>query len=357
MRNFSKNLLFSVLTLILAKSSLASAAAGLTEDDTRLRFLGRTLGDAATGSVTLDWTASGVEFSFNGTEVAADMVGTTADPRNVAYLAVFVDDVHKNTFMVDNSPKKYILCSGLPATKHLVRIVKVSEAQLSSVKLTRIHLNGELLAKPAAKSRKIEFIGDSITCGYGNLGGATDPFSSKTEDGLQTWATIAARNLEADCQLICASGHGVVRDCNRDTRALIPPLYEKSNPFSDTNQLWDFSLFPADAVVINLGTNDWAGGAPEDEFIAGAVKFIKEVRKHNPNAKIIWAYGLMVKQYAEFIEKAVKEAQADDGKIYFVPMTLQNAVDGIGPQGHPSVKTHEKAGGEFASVLKDIMGW
>ena len=204
---------------------------GLTEDDSRLRFLGRTLRDAATGSVTLDWTASGVEFSFNGTEVAAEMAGSTADPRNVAYLTVFVDDVRKNTFMVDDAPKKYILCTGLPPQKHLVRIVKASEAQLSRVKLAKIHLNGELLAKPAAKSRKIEFIGDSITCGYGNQGGKTVPFSGKTEDGLQTWATIAARNLGADCQLICASGYGVVRDCGRGTRSLIPPLYEKSNFF------------------------------------------------------------------------------------------------------------------------------
>ena len=81
------------------------------------------------------------------------------------------------------------------------------------------------------------------------------------------------------------------------------------------------------------------------------------VRKHNPNAKIIWAYGLMVKHYTEFLKKAVEEAQADDDKVYFVPMTIQNAEDGTGPQGHPSVKTHEKAGAEFAAVLKDIMGW
>lgn len=66
---------------------------------------------------------------------------------------------------------------------------------------------GRFLTPPEGPARRIEVIGDSITCGYG-VDGADQycPFSAATENHYRTYAAIAARDLGADLATLAWSG-------------------------------------------------------------------------------------------------------------------------------------------------------
>ena len=215
-----------------------------------------------------------------------------------------------------------------------------------------------MLEKPSAKSRKIEFIGDSITCGYGDLASLGESFTTAKEDGMQTYAAFAAENLGADFNVFCASGYGVIRDNGGSTTELIPPIYSIANPFVNKTSLWNFNSFVPDVIVINLGTNDYAGGANPTDFIAGVENFTALVRQKNPNAEIVWASGLHLYGYTNYVEQAVNTINLTDPKVQFVEFTVQDgALNGYGGDGHPNVASHKTAGDELTTALKNIMGW
>lgn len=73
----------------------------------------------------------------------------------------------------------------------------------------------QLIEAPALPERKIEFIGNSITCGYGvesiNM---SDPFEDETENHWLTYANIVSDSLKAQHTSISRSGIGVYRNYN-----------------------------------------------------------------------------------------------------------------------------------------------
>ena len=95
--------------------------------------------------------------------------------------------------------RTYVLAENLPEGEHVVRVTKISEAQHSYCGLKEIQLQGEWLPPPAEpEGLKLEFVGDSVTCGMGNLtpeGWQTD--TTLYSDGSQTYAAVAAERLGA----------------------------------------------------------------------------------------------------------------------------------------------------------------
>lgn len=131
------------------------------------------------------------------------------------------------------------------------------------------------------------------------------------------------------------------------------------NDYNDDIE-YDFSSWTPDLVVINLGTNDTgAQGSTTAEFLSGARKWINFIREKYPNAKILWAYGVMNQDNVQRIQDTVKYFNDNgDKNIYFKELTLMNgAVDGVGGGGHPTVATHKKTADELEPVIKQIMGW
>ena len=74
---------------------------------------------------------------------------------------------------------------------------------------------------------------------------------------------------------------------------------------------YDFHSWPADAVVINLGTNDGTGlGIPISPekaavFSETVTKFLYTLRRCNPQAYLLWAYGMCGNPMEPYI-RAVK---------------------------------------------------
>ena len=123
------------------------------------------------------------------------------------------------------------------------------------------------LEKPTEyKDLRIEYIGDSITCAWGiESASEAEPFQTTTQNFELTYAFLSAKELDADYSGVCYSGSGVAGGGNQ-----MPKVYTQTNAFTSYNEEWDFTKFPNDVVVINLGTNDsgFAAESKQDEYIS-----------------------------------------------------------------------------------------
>ncbi|WP_410645587.1 cellulose binding domain-containing protein [Amycolatopsis sp. lyj-346] len=154
---------------------------------------------------------------------------------------------------------------GLTAAEHSVRLVKRTESAWAAGEFDGFVAapGGEILAKPAARTRQIEFIGDSLTAGYGNLSTTRDCSANggvdrNTNTDL-SFGALTARGLNADYQVNAHSGRGMVRN------------YNGSDPGTDFRTSYDRTLqnVPGDVwrtpatwrpqlVVVGLGSNDFS---------------------------------------------------------------------------------------------------
>ncbi len=253
-----------------------------------------------------------------------------------------------------------------------IRLVKLSECTQSLLAVTEIVTDGEIMPFPDRKL-KIEFIGDSITCGYGVEGDLTQTFTTATENAEKAYAWLAAESLDADAVLDSFSGHGVLSGYTEgdiDAESLVPRYYGSvgSNAFrlpggkrlQDIS--WDFSRFVPDYVVINLGTNDfsWTRGIPER--IAAYEKnfsdFLSLVRIHNPDARILCVLGVMGTALNAAMVRAADQWRTENGDIRIRTLTVEEQdqeKNGIGTDYHPSEATQRMLAEKVADTIKEWM--
>ena len=127
----------------------------------------------------------------------------------------------------------------------------------------------------------IEFIGDSYSCGWGNLGFPPCDYEPRTQNIHEAFTQKTARYLNAtQLQVNCWSGKGVVKnyDDTTPTSKNPFPVYYSRALANDPEEEWHFekSSFVPDVLVITLGTNDFCTQQVPSfkEFKAGYQKFI-----------------------------------------------------------------------------------
>ncbi len=346
-----------------------------TED--YVRTIGRTM--LAKDSLWLVHSGTGMEFSFIGTSATIKIKPDSSfmTRSNQARVAIYVNGERVVDDMVDKLEKVYTVFESETAKECTVKVVKLSEAAYSTFGITAIEATCIGDIKPTAGSDKlIEFIGDSITCGYGvdDLDSAHH-FSTTTEDATKTYAYKTAEKLGADYSLVSFSGYGIISgysgDGNKQEEQIVPKFYDNMGNSSGTyladyvaqETAWDFARRQPDAVVINLGTNDnsyvKSDAAKKEEYILAYVAFLKQVREKNPDAVIFATLGIMGAELYPCIEDAVDRyvKETGDAKVHTMKFDTQSMADGIAADWHPSEKTHEKAAEKLTAKIKEVMGW
>ena len=229
-----------------------------------------------------------------------------------------------------------------------------SSAALVSLKLT----DGEKLAPNASSKRLIEFIGDSITVGYATVAGKNTTWSTATEDATKTYASQIAEAFGAEYMVTAISGRGVVRNTGGDTDKLLPAIYGYVDQYNNPGVKYDFARQP-DVIVINLGTNDASGNNSSlttAEFSAGLKAFLLDVRAKNPNAEIVYTYGMMTTKYMKQMQDVVKELQdAGDTKISFVKLDACKANERA--INHPTAEAYISRGEVLIEHIAQLTGW
>lgn len=332
------------------------------------------------------WTAlsaSGAAFEFTGKHLVVTIQGSNNAliPNNdisYARIAIFVNDERVVDDSIDCDKKTYVLFDTEVVQKVNIQIMKVSESPMSAVGIEPLCCDDEAVVAPVPmKARAIEFIGDSITCGYGT----DDPdlnhtFSTKTEDVTKAYAYKTAKLLDADYSLFSASGYGIISGYTADPNVrtadeLIPPYYESQCFSRDTfgeagfpaEIPWDFSQYQPDVVVINLGTNDDSfcqdTVEKQEEYVEQYIAFLKTVRKNNPVAEIFCVLGLMGDRlYPRVCEAAEKYSlETGDTNINTVHIPEQDGSVGYVVDYHPLPQFHTMAAEVVAAAIKEKMKW
>lgn len=203
-----------------------------------------------------------------------------------------------------------------------VRVVKLTENIKTGLSLHSFDVDGEILMPVVEPIKKrIEFVGDSITCGFGLGTSEKDRFYYPQEENVwMAHGPTAARCLGMDWQMICISGICLAPRKEIPMPVAMNMLYEYTDrPAQQALELdadhWNFKEHPVDYVVINLGTNDATAAsfsaAPkkiEEQYEKDYVHFLKTVRKCNGDkTKIICALGSMDYYFYDAMNRAVDD--------------------------------------------------
>lgn len=333
-------------------------------DSGNVRVLGRTL--YRNDERWLGYCCTGVEFEFTGTKLYAELATewvNDADWKPIfqPYMAVYVNgsDEPLKRFPVESGVNSYEIFSSDKAEKVKITLLKLSENAFSKVGIVSLSADGELKPAEPVSEKRIEFIGDSITCGFGiEAESAAEGFKTATENSRINYASLTAKHFNAEYNLVSWTSIGVYsnsvkEDVNEpDDSWTMPKIYFYTDKATDgllgagedTLEKWDFGSFKPRLIVVNLGTNDkdFTRGIKErtDAFKDAYVKFISDVRAANPDSYILCTLGAMGQELCPQIEQAVSEIA--DEKISFMPFEVQHESDGIGAEMHPNKVTHRK---------------
>lgn len=243
------------------------------------------------GALRFGWPGVYVEGRFRGSSVAVD-IDNGAD-----HLRILIDGIERKRVTAPGRATETF--SGLPHGDHVVRVEKLTESQSGSTRFLGFHADGPALpAQPRA--RRVEFIGDSHTVGYGNTSPKRECTRDEvhdTTDTQQAFGPLLARRLGADYRVTAYSGYGVVRNYGGAVPGeSLPTIYWRSIPGEPalTNDIdWRPQL-----IVINLGTNDFSTPLKPGEAWADAAalrkawreryaEFVGGLRIHQPQAQFL----------------------------------------------------------------------
>lgn len=323
-------------------------------------------------------SGSAVEFTFTGTKASVvmqgDSTGVPGNRDNAARFAVYVDGERVMDEQMLQMQKEFEIPLSGEEKEYTVKIIKLSEAANSIIGIKSIDVTSKGDIKPTEeKDLKIEFIGDSITCGYGvDDEDKEHHFSTSTEDATKAYAFKTAALLDADYSLVSFSGHGIISgysgDGNKVEEQTVPPVYTKlgksyatGGNISLDETDWDFSRFVPDIVVVNLGTNDASyAGSDKDkrkDYTDSYVEFIKLIREKNPDAHILCTLGIMGTDLCASMHDAVDayKSETGDEKISYMDFDAQSASDGYAADWHPTEKTHTKAAEKLAEEIRSLI--
>lgn len=278
------------------------------------------------------------------------------------YFDVFIDGAKTSPIISAASGlETFVVAVGLSDDVHTISLCRRVEASAGKNTFHGFVLDGgkALVTPDPGPSRKIAFIGDSYTCGYGVEGQFEDPFTSATENACLTYASRMASHYNADCMITAWSGMGMVRnygDSNPTSAAPFRSVYPRTCG-SVANNDYDFAWQP-DVVVVALGINDFSTTPhpSEEQYVGGYLSFIQTLRSHYPDAHIICTYLSSMDSVASgYIATAA--STSGDSKVHFTSVPYNLVVpDDFGPHYHPNVVGQTKIADAFIPVFDGIMG-
>lgn len=323
-------------------------------------------------------SGSGVEFNFTGKKLAFTVCGreaavNVAVPENRPRFAVYINDKRVLDEVLGQAEKTYLVIDEEQEQSVHVKFIKLSECAMSMCGLKSIEADTTNVTASKSKTNKIEFIGDSITCGYGV--DDEDPehhFLTSTEDVTKSFSYKTAKALDVDYSMFSTSGHGIISGYTDDINVkhddqLIPARYTTlglcldtfDGTLETTDIEWDFTRFQPDLIIINLGTNDDSYCQDilerQIEYKEQYVEFLKLVRSKNPSSHILCVLGLMGKRLYPFVCKACEDYVKETGDTDILSFELPEQDGNVGyvADYHPLECFHQQAADELVAFIKE----
>lgn len=320
-----------------------------------IHFVGRV--EREGGVVRYAWSGAGFVARFEGTGVAVQLTDSQNEHQ------VVLDGRSQATLVTRAGMNRYVLARGLQHGVHQLEVYRRTEALFGVTQFHRLEVNdGSLLPPTRRPSRRIELVGDSITCGYGNLGTSPEcKFSPQTENHYLSYGALLARMFDAELSTIAWSGRGVVKNYAGEPGDKMGELYRRVLPGSRASgNVRDKNH---DLVIVNLGTNDYSTDPDPDEelFATEYVHLLQKIRANNPSAFILCTVGPMLTgndltKARRAIALAVERLAADgDRRMLAYELSSSNVQPGC--DWHPGLLAHQKMAEELASIIRLRLAW
>ena len=311
------------------------------------------------GLLKMDWCYGGftIEGYFSGDIVLVELdPGNIEDSKKMSYCMIN-DDFENRKEIVVTGKGDYVIAKDLKPDFYRVEFFKASESTIFKIK--GIKYTGELSEKPLEKEKRINIIGDSITCGSALLSQAENIEKSEHfYDVSHSYAVKVARHFGAEFGIFSRSG----ATCGTEGKYDPPRMNEK---YFDTF-LWGTDKFDftrernPDLVIITLGTNDTPYYIPKEEggedskdkkiLVNCITQMLSVVRKQHPDAKILWVYGYADTRLSEIYETTVKAFIEKDGNTYY---TFAPCSDLSGANGHATPKGHDSIAKQVIKFIEE----
>ena len=311
--------------------------------------------------------------AYPGTEIRLRLHGASI------HLVVSSDsDKSALTIVIDHgAPRLQLLHAGsndltvsaVPAEgDHTFEVIKRTETWQGILIFEAISLSEgtTLLPPPIRSARKLMLVGDSVTCGTGVNNNDTckpDP-ENPASDVYNSFGLLLGRRLDAETQLVCYGGRGVVRDYRglaiEDNVLNAPQFLPLAIP-SDAPEgrvVWDANRFQPDAILFSLGTNDFSiqktKPLDEPQWIDAYIGLLRSARTLYPRAKFLVTEGAIVTNplLRSMLQKAV--ALSADPLVSYVP---SQHYPGNGCNGHPTAAQHLQMTEDLERVFRAQLGW
>jgi hypothetical protein len=330
--------------------------------DKHIQYEGRIWKDG--NAMVLTWPGVSVRINFHGTGLSVIM----KDQDTANYYNVIVDGNITMKIHTDTAKHAYTLAAGLTPGDHNVELFKRTEWDKGKTWFYGILPdNGtSLLAPPALKKRRIEFFGNSITCGYATEDMTGDSPTGYYENNYVSYAAITARHFNAQYYCSSKSGIGILISW---FPLIMREMYDRMDP-TDSTSKWDFSKYTPDLVIINLFQNDaWLtkmkdnaqfkakfGTTPPDHAtIVNAYKsFVQIIRSKYPKAQIICCLGSMDatregSPWPGYVQEAVHAI--NDKNIFTLFFPYKNT------PGHPKVAEQKVMADTLIDFIEKNIEW
>jgi lysophospholipase L1-like esterase len=330
-----------------------------------IRYFGR-FDHSNPSEVSFDWPGVVITCRFEGTTCKAVLQGKNS-------FDVLIDDQYQKTITVTDQKDTLLLADKLNKGTHTVKIIKRSESNSNVSVFYGLLLDNKckLQRLSSEPSRKIEFIGDSYTAGFGNEFPSCECKAEECDANVfsstntgKAFGPLIAGMFNAQYQVNAISGKGLVRNYNDiDKGKEFLFAYDKtlqSSINSNTKTpLWDFKSWHPKVIVIGIGINDFQADPPYSDsaiFDSTYTSFIKFLQSQHPGVKIIccatkvWPTNGLIPR----IKKIVEDCNNSGNKnvSYFEFETDNTAL-----YGHPSLKDHEKIAKELGPLVGAVAGW
>ncbi|NLD94965.1 MAG: hypothetical protein GX639_20100 [Fibrobacter sp.] len=343
---------FTIVLLVTA----SFAELFIPASDTNINYYGR-FDFSVADQARFNWSGSIIEASFTGTSIGIELVDGNTD-----YDIEIDGKLH--SVLRTSSSTKYPISTSLTNTTHVIRIMQRSENHWNVNVFKGFYVadgNG-LVTLPKSQSRKIEFIGDSWTAGYGNESPSRDCNDAQLRqytNANKSFSKLTADAFHAECMALAWSGAGIVRNYGESTKKSVSPYpvyYDKT--LGAVSGTWDFTKWKPDLVFICLGTNDFSTQPYPDDtmYINGYNALLSRVHTNYGNVPVILAgtsNGPM-NNLVQSIVNAQKTTYNHPNTYYFQFPESQTLT---GCHWHPSTADHQLDSKEIVKSIMTNIGW
>ena len=308
------------------------------------------------GRLFLNASGASLKGAFQGSVLRLFVYSDAVSKDRPAYIRLTLDGATRRILLKEG---ERVLTKRLTQGEHTFEVIKLTESANNSFGVMKVETDGAFLPLKDDSSLNIEFIGDSITTGFGVLApiNSYGEYKTKEQDVTKAFSYLTAKALNANYSVIAAGGWGVCK--SKYSPYAIPDYYDHVDLLRNTEKYDDPNFCP-DVFVVALGTNDESYLADLSEPVKGMeravirgafVAFIKKLLAKNK--PVVLVYGFF--DYPD-LKTLTEEVWQEVDSPFLSTLEVKSDVSLNDVRaGHPGKRCHKLAAQRLVKALRTLL--